>query len=125
MVKAQGIQITEMYLQPTRLVLAENFTSIGVLPGIRQQPDGLNPTTYVAVLSDGMGMKGQLLYQLNPDGFISYWALSNAIHTRMNRGLLIQKRLERCIQLAITDPFIHHPSEKCIECLLKKMNDSL
>jgi len=125
MVKAQGFQISEMYLQPTRLVLAENFTSIGVLPGIRQQPDGSNPTTYVAVLSDGMGMKGQLLYQLNSKGFISYWALSNAIHTRMNRGLLIQKRLEQCIQLAITDPFIHQPSETCIECLLQKLNDSL
>ena len=67
MVKSQGIQISEKYLQPTRLVLTESFTSIGVLPGIRQQPDMSNLITYLAVLSDASGMKGQLLFQLNPD----------------------------------------------------------
>lgn len=125
MVKSQGIQISEKYLQPTRLVLTESFTSIGVLPGIRQQPDMSNLITYLAVLSDASGMKGQLLFQLNPEGNISYWAVSNSIQSRMKCGEMKQKRFEQCVQVALSDPFIFQPSEACIECLLQKMNDCL
>jgi hypothetical protein len=66
-------------LQQTDLILPESYAGIGMIAGIDNKLDVKNNFSYVAILENEMGMRGQLLYQTDTTGSIKYWAVSHSI----------------------------------------------